>query len=130
VALTTAIAGALATYLSDRGVDSTLTNYNQTAIDLENIKGWWTALQPDEQGDPSNVDALVENTEKVLATELSGWTQRMQDALTNLRKDQGKETDDKGADGAGRTEAGPNLVVAARSEGRPDTAPTALSGAR
>jgi len=54
----------------------------------------------------------------------------MQDALTNLRKDQGKETDDKGADGAGRTEAGPNLVVAARSEGRPDTAPTALSGAR
>ena len=59
VALTTAIAGSLATYLSYRGVDSTLTNYNQTAIDLENIKGWWTALQPDEQGDPSNVDALV-----------------------------------------------------------------------
>src|SRR5271170_464361 len=59
VTLTTAIAAALGTYLSYRGVDSTLTNYNQTAIDLENIKGWWTALRPDEQG-PSNVDALVQ----------------------------------------------------------------------
>jgi hypothetical protein len=130
VALTTAIAGALATYLSYRGVESTLTNYNQTAIDLENIKGWWTALLPGEQGDPLNVDALVENTEKVLSTELSGWTQRMQDSLANLRKDQEKEADDKGADGAGRTEAGPSLVVAARSEGRPDATPAALSSTR
>jgi hypothetical protein len=130
VALTTAIAGALATYLSYRGVESTLTNYNQTAIDLENIKGWWTALLPGEQGDPLNVDALVENTEKVLSTELSGWTQRMQDALASLRKDQEKEPDDKGAEGAGRTEAGPNLVVAARSEVRPEETPTALSGTR
>jgi SMODS and SLOG-associating 2TM effector domain 1 len=56
VALTAAIAAALRTYMSYPGVDSTLTNYNQTAIDLENIKGWWTALRPDEQGDPSNVD--------------------------------------------------------------------------
>ena len=123
VALTTAIAGALATYLSYRGVDSTLTNYNQTAIDLENIKGWWTALRPDEQVDPSNVDALVQHTEQVLATELSGWAQRMQDALANLRKDQEKaaddlrkvpekQADDTGADGAGRTEARPSLVAA------------------
>jgi hypothetical protein len=59
VTLTTAIATALGTYLSYRGVDPTLTNHNQTAIDLENIKGCWTALRPDEQGDPSNVDALV-----------------------------------------------------------------------
>jgi hypothetical protein len=77
-----------------------------------------------------NVDALVENTEKVLATELTGWTQRMQDALANLRKDREKEPDDKGAGDAGRTEAGPNLVVAARSEGRPDATPTALSSTR
>jgi hypothetical protein len=45
VTLTTAIATALGTYLTYRGADSTLTNYNQTAIDLENIKGWWTALR-------------------------------------------------------------------------------------
>jgi len=130
VALTTAIATALGTYLSYRGVDSTLTNYNQTAIDLENIKGWWTALRPDEQGDPSNVDALVEHTEQVLATELSGWTQRMQDALANLRKDQEKEASDKGTESAGRSEGGPSLVVAARSDATPTAPSSQLSGAR
>src|SRR5262249_35708207 len=102
VTLTTAIAAALGTYLSYRGVDSTLTNYNQTAIDLENIKGWWTALRADEQADPTNINALVQHTEQVLATELSGWTQRMQDALADLRKDQGKEANDKGSEDAGR----------------------------
>jgi len=120
----------LGTYLSYRGVDSTLTNYSQTATDLENIKGWWTALRPDEQGDPSNVDALVQHTEQVLATELSGWTQRMQDALANLRKDQEKEANDKGTGGAGRTEGGPSLVVAVRSDATPTTPPSQLSGAR
>jgi hypothetical protein len=130
VTLTTAVAAALGTYLSYRGVDSALTNYNQTAIDLENIKGWWTALRPDEQGDPSNVDALVQHTEQVLATELSGWTQRMQDALANLRKDQEKEADDKGTDGARRSEGGPSLVVAARSDGTPAAPSRQVSGAR
>jgi SLOG in TRPM, prokaryote/SMODS and SLOG-associating 2TM effector domain 1/Protein of unknown function (DUF4231) len=130
VALTTAIAAALATYLSYRGVDSTLTNYNQTAIDLENIKGWWTALRPDEQGDPSNVDLLVQHTEQVLATELSGWTQRMQDALANLRKDREKEADDEGTEGAGRREGGPSLVVAARGDPTPTVPSSQLPGAR
>ena len=130
VTLTTAIAAALGTYLSYRGVDSTLTNYNQTAIDLENIKGWWTALRPDEQGDPSNVDTLVQHTEQVLATELSGWTQRMQDTLANLRKDQENAANDKGTESAGRSGGGPGLVVAARSDATPTTPPSQLSGAR
>jgi predicted Rossmann-fold nucleotide-binding protein len=130
VTLTTAVAAALGTYLSYRGVDSTLTNYNQTAIDLENIKGWWTALRPDEQGDPANVDALVQHTEEVLATELGGWTQRMQDALTNLRKAQEKEADGKGTESAGRMEGGPSLVVAARSDATPTALASQLPGAR
>jgi hypothetical protein len=130
VALTTAIATALGTYLSYRGADSTLTNYNQTAIDLENIKGWWTALRPDEQGDPSNVDALVQHTEQVLATERSGWIQHMQDALANLRKDQEKEDNDKGTERAGRSEVGPSLVVATRSDATPAAPLSQLSGAR
>jgi SMODS and SLOG-associating 2TM effector domain 1/Protein of unknown function (DUF4231) len=130
VTVTTAIAAALGTYLSYRGVDSTLTNYNQTSIDLENIKGWWTALRPDEQGDPSNVDALVQHTEQVLATELSGWTQRMQDALANLRKDQEKAADDKGTEGADRSEGGPSLVVAARSNAMTAASSSQLSTTR
>jgi hypothetical protein len=87
-----------------------LTNYNQTTIDLENIGSWWTALRPDEQADPSNIDALVQHTEQVLATELSGWTQRMQDALAIFAKDQEKEANDKGTEDAGRTEGGPSLL--------------------
>lgn len=130
VTLTTAIAAALGNYLSYRGVDSTLTNYNQTAIDLENIKGWWTALRPDEQDEPANVDALVQHTEQVLATELSGWTQRMQDALVNLRKDQEKNTDDKRPDGAGRSEGGPSLLVGLLSDTTSNTPLGQLSGAR
>jgi hypothetical protein len=66
----------------------------------------------------------------VLATELSGWTQRMQNALASLRKDQEKEADDKTADGAERTEGGSSLVVAARSDATPTTPPSQLSGAR
>ena len=130
VTLTTATAAALGTHLSYRGVDLTLTNYNQTAIDLENIKGWWTALRPDEQSDPLNVDALVQHTEQVLATELSGWTQRMQDALANLRKDQEKEADDKGTEGAGRSEGGPSPVIAARSDATTAASSSQLSSAR
>ena len=123
VALTIAISTALVTYLGYRQVDTTLTHYNQTAIDLENIKGWWTALRPDEQGAPANVDRLVQHTEQVLATELSGWTQRMQDALADLRKDNEKKADDKGTEGAGRSEVGPSLGVVAHP------ASTAGSGA-
>jgi len=130
VALTTAIATALVTYLSYRQVDPTVTHYNQTAIDLENIKGWWTALRLDEQGAPANVDALVQHTEQVLATELSGWTQRMQDALANLRRDKEKEADDKTTERAGRSEVGPSLFVAARSDTTPAAPSSQLAGAR
>ena len=130
VALTTAIATALVTYLSYRQVDPTVTHYNQTAIDLENIKGWWTALRLDEQGAPANVDALVQHTEQVLATELSGWTQRMQDALANLRRDKEKETDDKVTERTGRSEVGPSLFVAARSDTTPAAPSSQLAGAR
>jgi len=78
---------------------------------------------------------LVQHTEEVLATELSGWTQRMQDTLANLRKDQEKKpaepaeakevkpaktadvqekkADDVRAAGAGRTplSEGPRITV-------------------
>jgi hypothetical protein len=88
---------------------------------------------------------LVRLTEQALATELSGWTQRMtdaldnlrkdqekeaQDALDNLRKDQEKEANDKGTESAGRSEGGPSLVVAVRSDATPTAPSSQLSGAR
>jgi len=87
VAVTTAAVTSITTYLGYRQIEMTLTNYNQTATDLENVVGWWRALAPEAQADPANVDKLVEHGEMVLESELAGWVQKMQDALTALRKD-------------------------------------------
>lgn len=90
IALTTALAAALTTYLSYRQTESTLMKYNQAATDLDNVKSWWTALPAEDQGKQENVDALVDHTERVLQSELDGWVQQMQDALAELRKGQEK----------------------------------------
>ena len=88
IALTTALAAALTTYLSYQQTESTLTKYNQTATDLANVKSWWTALPPEEKAKQVNIDALVDHTEQVLQSELDGWVQQMQNALAELRKGQ------------------------------------------
>jgi hypothetical protein len=88
VAVTTAAMTAATTYLGYRQIEATLTTYNQTATDLENVKGWWQALSRDEQADPTNLDKLIDLGEKVLESELDGWVPKMQDALAALRKDQ------------------------------------------
>jgi hypothetical protein len=88
VAVTTAAVTAATTHLGYRQVEATLTTYNQTATDLENVKGWWQALSPEEQASPANLDKLVDHGEKVLESELDGWVQKMQNALASLRKDQ------------------------------------------
>jgi hypothetical protein len=88
IALTTAVAAALTTFLSFRQTESIVTKYNQTATDLNNVKAWWTALPPAEQAKQINIDALVDHTEQVLQSELDGWVQQMQNALAELRKGQ------------------------------------------
>ena len=88
IALTTAVAGALTTYLGYRQTENSLMKYNQGATDLDNVKAWWLALPADEQAKQVNVDTLVDHTEQVLQTELDGWVQQMQNALAELRKNQ------------------------------------------
>ena len=88
IALTTALAAALATYLGYKQTENSLIKYNQASTDLDSVKRWWTALPGEEQEKQENVDALVEHTEKVLQSELDGWIQQMQDALEELRKAQ------------------------------------------
>lgn len=90
IAVTTALATALATYLSYQQTETTVTKYNQAATDLANVKSWWTALPADQQAKQENVDTLVKHTEDVLRSELDGWVQQMQNALAELRKDQVK----------------------------------------
>lgn len=99
IALTTALAAALTTYLSYQQTENTLTKYNQAATDLDNVKAWWTALPAAEQAKQENVTTLVDHTEQVLQSELDGWVQQMQNALAELRKNQEKapETADSSA---------------------------------
>ena len=85
IALTTALVGAFMTVLQYKQIENSLIQYNQTATYLANVKLWWTAL-PDEDKDKSeNKIKLVENTEKILEKELTGWIQTMEDALSELR---------------------------------------------
>lgn len=85
IAVTTALATALTAYLEHFQLESTLIKYNQSASDLGNIKSWWRALSKSERQSPANQTLLVESTERVLENELTGWVQRMQDALAKIR---------------------------------------------
>jgi hypothetical protein len=108
IALTTALAAAITTYLSYQQTENTVTKYNQAFTDLENVKSWWTALPAQEQTKQENVDTLVKHTEDVLQSELDGWVQQMQNALAELRKDQVKapEKNDMSGTAPGKTAVG------------------------
>jgi hypothetical protein len=86
IATTTTVASALASFLTFKQVETTLMSFNQTATDLENIEAWWLSLEPDEQKDAANVEQLGKFTERILETEVGGWSQRMSDALEKLRE--------------------------------------------
>jgi hypothetical protein len=92
VALTTAIAALLTTRLETDQVENSLVQYNQTLTGLRNISSWWKALSQWEKGRRRNIDLLVEQTEKTLAGELSGWVQQMQTALDKLTEKEEAET--------------------------------------
>ncbi len=91
VALTTSIVGTFTAYLEYQQVENTLIKYNQAAADLANIEAWWTALTAEEKADQKNIDQLVGHTEKVLESELTGWVQQMENALSKLRAEQAKK---------------------------------------
>ncbi len=89
VPLATAIAAAITLYLQYMQVANTLTKYNQSVTDLENIKQWWTALPA--AGQEKNRSLLVDSTEGILGSEQDGWSQRMHDALEKLYKKEAQE---------------------------------------
>jgi SMODS and SLOG-associating 2TM effector domain 1/Protein of unknown function (DUF4231) len=106
IALTTALVTACTTYLGYQQIDNTLMKYNQAATDLANVQGWWMTLSLDERANQQNVDELVEHTEKILASELTGWVQEMHDALAELRTQQaGEEVSKDGAQTKADTQA-------------------------
>ncbi|HBB95913.1 MAG TPA: hypothetical protein DC054_11030 [Blastocatellia bacterium] len=84
IAVTTAVATALTAHMEHFQLESTLVKYNQSKADLGNVKSWWSALSDRQKQDPSNQTLLVESTEKILENELTGWVQRMQDAMEKI----------------------------------------------
>jgi len=90
ITVTTAVVGALTTYLEYNQVENTLKQYNQAALSLINIKNWWIALGAD-QADQKNIDKLVDLVETTLQTESSGWVQQLQSALAKLHTQQAKQ---------------------------------------
>jgi hypothetical protein len=108
VALTTALATALTASIASRQLDETLVRYNQSAADLANVRDWWTKLSPAAKRNPKNIDQLVEVTEKVLETELSGWVQRMENALAQLKVEEQKDEGPSGDKSQTKNEGTPS----------------------
>ena len=86
IAVSNAIAASILSFLEFRRFDATLIGYNQTAMNLQNILYWWNALTEKEKNDPKNIEKLVENSEKVIRSETTGWVQEMKDAMADLYK--------------------------------------------
>ncbi len=86
IAVTTAVIGAVTTYLEYTQVENTLLHYNQAASDLETIRRWWVSLPADAKLKQANVNKLVDQAEGIMQTESTGWLQEMQDAMADLRR--------------------------------------------
>ncbi len=99
IAVTTALAGALTSFMEIKNAQKTLSGYNQVVNDLESIRMWWHALTPAQQSKPSNFEKLVNNTEGVMQSERDSWIQEMRDALAELYEE--KPEQKEGPDGQG-----------------------------
>jgi hypothetical protein len=86
IPVATAMVIAITSYLGFHQLEETLKKYNQAEANLSSLRAWWAALSPEQKKDAGNIEKLVTHTERVLATELSGWVQEMQNALAGLRQ--------------------------------------------
>ena len=77
IGLTTAIAANVVAYLGYLQVEPTLVAYNQAAGRLEALRRAWDAQPPESR----DFGKLVDRSEAVLSTELSGWVQQMNQAI-------------------------------------------------
>jgi hypothetical protein len=97
VVLATSIVMAITTYLGYQQSEAKLTKYQQATTDLENLKAWWSALSLEEQSDYRKFDTLVDGTELILQSEVSGWVQDMKEVI--LRMDARHEGEPGGTPG-------------------------------
>jgi 23S rRNA pseudoU1915 N3-methylase RlmH len=95
IGLTTAIAANVVAYLGYLQVEPTLIAYNQAAARLEGLRRDWDA-QPAGKRD---FGRLVDRSEGVLATELSGWVQQMNQAIEEAARSGAATAESPGEDG-------------------------------
>jgi len=91
IAMTTAVVGAVTTFLGYEQVESLLVSYNQAMNGLVSVKGWWVALPPRDRESKATKDRLVHQTERILQKEQGGWVEDMTEALDELRTEEEKE---------------------------------------
>ena len=87
VPVVTAMATALLAYLDYRQTANTIRQYVYAERALADIRGWWDTLS-DPQQKKASFDTLVERTEATIQSEMVGWVQQMQTALTELHRQQ------------------------------------------
>jgi TRPM family ion channel/conflict system pore-forming effector with SLATT domain len=76
VAVTSALVTGLTVYIAQIQLDPTLIKFNQSAAELRDLRTWWLALPKDAKS--ANKNKLVEESEKILEGELTGWSQAME----------------------------------------------------
>lgn len=91
VALTVALVALFTTFLEYRQIQNTLIQYNQARTNLENLQNWWIALPSDDKEKQENLDKLVDTAETILNSELTGWVQQMQGAMTKIYEQKPKQ---------------------------------------
>ena len=91
VALTIALASLFTTFLEYRQIQNTIIQYNQAVTNLVNLQDWWNALPIDDKKQQENIDKLVDSSETILSSELTGWVQQMQSAMAKIHEQKPKQ---------------------------------------
>jgi hypothetical protein len=87
IAVTTAIVGAITSYIEYNQYEKTLTSYNMAATDLQSIRIWWRALPEEDKYSQEIYEKLVRHAEGVMQDESQRWIHTIQDALEKLDKE-------------------------------------------
>ena len=99
IAFVTTVSTAIGSWLGLMQWETSISSYNQNAVNLNEILLWWRGLSPADQFLADNRDKLVIQTETTLKNEYDGWVAQMQQSLENLKnkppgKNSGGQNDD------------------------------------
>lgn len=87
VAVTTAIAAAIASWTELRRLEPTAAAYERAASELDDLLLWWHALPVDQRAVEDSFDKLVTECEAVIESENTSWTQDMRKRVAELKSE-------------------------------------------